>query len=201
MKKLIQDLALMEQFSKDLGGVFSLSDLKSLFPEKNADLFYRRLSNLEKANVLKRVLRGIYVFKEYDMEVLSQKICPLSYISFEAVLAKNLIIGTIPKRELKAVKMGRKREYSSPNGKIIHVGVAPHLYFGFESIQGVQYAVKEKAVLDTLYFHIRGMRFYFDIYSDLNIASLNIPLMKQFLKKYRNPRFVVFVRQFFGRNL
>ncbi len=54
------------------------------------------------------------------------------------------------------------------------------------------WADPEKAVLDTLYFHLRGRRYVFDIYSDLAIEKLDMDRVRTYLKRYRNPRFVSF---------
>ena len=66
--------------------------------------------------------------------MLSQKINPNTYISFETVLSEALIIGAIPVNQIKAIKVGKKREYNIGQGKIIHLGISRHLYFGYIKI-------------------------------------------------------------------
>ena len=196
MNIAIDDIKTCEDFSQDLKGVFTITDLKNIFPTRHTVTFYRKISSLEKNGILARVLKGIYVSKDFDINVLSQKVCPNSYISFENILAKELIIGTIPKNSVRAVKVGKKREYQFEDKKIIHLGITSHLYFGFQTIYGVNYAIKEKAFLDTLYFYTKGVKFYFDIFSDINIDKLNIRLILKYLKKYKNPKFINFVRTY-----
>lgn len=194
MNNGILNAELIRKYSPSLGGVFSLSDLKGLFPLLPQNVFYRRMTILEKAGILKRFTRGIYLAENFNISVLSQKISPESYVSFETVLAKNMIIGTLPARELKAVKVGKKRKYVSNDFSIVHFGIERKLFFGFETVDGINFATKEKALLDTLYFHIRGVRFYFDIYSDIDLEKIDTNIIKKYLSKYKNPKFVKFVK-------
>lgn len=196
MNDFIYYAKIIEEFKEDMRGVFTLSDLKAIFSCKYQNSFYRILKRLEKSGILKRFKRGIYVTNEFDLTALSQKIEPSSYISFESVLAKNLILGTVPKYEIKAVKVGKKREYKSDQANIIHYGVVRHLYFGFSTNEGINFADKEKALLDTLYFYSKGMKLYFDIYSDIDLTKVDISNFKKYLLKYKNPKFIKFVKEY-----
>jgi hypothetical protein len=66
--------------------------------------------------------------------------------------------------------------------------------FGYTATDGVQFADAEKAVLDVLYFHLRGRRYPFDIYSDIDFEKLDQGRLRSHLERYRNPKFVAFVR-------
>ena len=114
----------------------------------------------------------------------------------ECILADALIIGTELSHEIKAIKIGKKRKFAGDQGRIIYLGIAGHLYFGFQKQQNVNIAVKEKAFLDTLYYYMKGIRYYFDIYSDIDTTKLKASLIKSFLGKYRNPKFISFVRNY-----
>ncbi len=198
MNKIVQDINKINEFKDKLGGVFTLTDLRNLFPLNDNTTFYRRIKALEKADILKRAVKKIYITKDYNIRMLSHKINPDSYISLEAVLSDALIIGTLPANHIKALKIGKKREYITDLGTIIHLGISKHIYFGFDKYKGINIATKEKAFLDTLYFHLRGYRFYFDIFSDMDLDRLDISLIDKYLKEYKNPKFVNFVRNFFN---
>ena len=92
-----------------------------------------------------------------------------------------------------AVKTGRPRRYSKDEFAIEHVSATANLIFGFSTADGVRYADAEKAFIDTLYFHLRGRRFPFDIYSDMAIQKLDQARIREYLGSYRNPKFVTFV--------
>jgi predicted transcriptional regulator of viral defense system len=196
MKKLIADIDIIKRFAPELKGVFTLADLKTLLTSPHIISFYRRISALEREGVLKRYIRGVYTAEGFDLKYLSYKINPRSYISMECVLAHSLIIGTEPVHEVKAVKVGKKREFTGDQGRIIYMGIGEHLYFGFQKRQDINFAIKEKAFLDTLYFYAKGMKFYFDIYSDIDTKKLDASIINDFLKRYKNPKFITFVRNY-----
>lgn len=196
MNILVEDIKIIEKYQAEMLGVFTLSDLKALFPTDHLNTFYRRIARLEKSGYLQRFTRGIYVTKKFDLQAVSQKICPLSYISFESVLAANMAIGTTPKDYIKAVKIGKRRIYKSPLGTIHHIGIQKDLYFGFNKVNGINMANAEKALLDTLYFHCKGMQTYFDIYSDINISNMDRNRIKKYLSKYKNNKFIHFVTNY-----
>lgn len=194
MKKAVNDVLLIQKFFQQQRGVFTTSDLRSLFKTTNKIDFYRRIRGLKEAGVLQKFCRGIYTSGEVDLARISQRICPESYASLATVLAKNLLIGTIPKRTFYAVKPGRTKKYKGKEATILQFGVVKHLFFGFETTNGLRYADKEKAFLDTLYFYQKGERFFFNIYEDINFNALDRKKIERYLQHYRNPKFKSFVK-------
>jgi hypothetical protein len=185
----------VRRISPDLRGVFALSDLRNLFNTKNKFALYRLVKRLENADVLSRFSRGFYVAKDFDPAALSQRICPESYVSFGNVLAENLLIGSIPGRRLMAVKTGETRIYDNGNYRIEQLRLTKSLFFGYKVVNGVNIAVPEKAVLDTLYFYRMGRKFSFDIYSDVDYSGLNMNTLADYIERYRNPVFRDFARK------
>ena len=194
MKKRDSDILLIQKFAPRQKGVFTTSDLRSLFKTANRVDLYRRLRRLQEAGVLQKFCRGIYTAGEVELARISQRIAPESYASLATVLAKNLLIGTIPKRTFYAIKKGRTKKYKGENSVIIQWGIAKHLFFGFESVEGIWVADKEKALLDTLYFHQKGQKFYFNIYEDIDFKDLNRNKIKRYLQRYKNAKFKSFVK-------
>ncbi|MDA3924224.1 MAG: hypothetical protein PF904_05955 [Kiritimatiellae bacterium] len=184
----------VRDFSSDMSGVFALSDIRNLLQTENRDVLYRALNELQNADVLTRFSRGFYITKGFDPLVLSQRLCPESYVSFGNVLAKQLLIGSVPRYRIRAAKVGPKRVYSNNDIRIEHLSLREGLHFGCEVVDGIRMALPEKAVLDTLYFYRRGIRFSFDIYLDVDYSRLNKEIINEFLKKYKNPVFIDFAR-------
>ncbi len=176
-------------------GVYSKSDLRTAFGAMHPEVFVRRVRALIRHGILRRFCRGWYVAEEFDLATLSQRIAPESCISFGTVLAQNLIVGTNPARQIVAIKTGRPRRYVFDGFSIEHVSVAKELLFGFSDTDGVQYANTEKAIIDVLYFHLRGRRFPFDIYSDIDVGKLNPERLRDYLSRYQNPKFVTFAER------
>lgn len=169
-------------------------DLRNLLQSSNKDAFYRDINLLLKAGVLSRFSQGFYITKEFDIRILSQRICPESYISFGTILAQYLLIGSVPTYRIRAVKIGSTREYSNDEFRIEHLKLKPELFFGYEFVEGIKTATPEKAVLDTLYFYKLGTKFSFDVYSDIDYSYLNKAKLIEFLSVYKNQSFKEFVR-------
>lgn len=188
------DAERIAQVSGPQKGVFTRSDLQVLLAERHPAAFTRRVRALIGAGILRRFSRGMYVREGFDLPTLSQRLAPDSYISFGTVLARHLIIGTQPARQLLAAKPGRAHVYRGLGLEIVHVHIAAHLDFGHTTQGGVRWADAEKATLDTLYFHLRGRRYPFDVYSDLDRSRLDGVRIEGYLARFRNPKFVAFAR-------
>ena len=113
MKRILIISKKIEELSPLQNGVFSNSDLKNIIMPKNNAYFYRIISKLIEAGFIERFNRNYYIAKDFKLSVLSQNICPDSYISFETILAENLIIGSVPEYRIRAVKKGPTRVYSN----------------------------------------------------------------------------------------
>jgi hypothetical protein len=112
MNFIYEDAEKIKKFAPIIHGVFTKTDLRTLFNSPQNAQFFRRIKNLEKKGVLKRFSKNIYITKERNLEVLSQKLCENSYISFGNTLASELLSGTISQFQISAVKMGKKRSKS-----------------------------------------------------------------------------------------
>lgn len=190
--KLSQKIRNVEKII-DANAVFSSSDLKNLLQPPSIPAFYQQLEKLEAHGIIKKFCRGIYFAGKPNLEMISQRLCPESYISFGNVLAKELVIGSIPHQSIFAVKTGKKRIYQHPLGEIRYFGISSTLFLGYSNKNGIRYACKEKAFLDVLYFFQKGQKFNFSV-DELNTKILDFKKTEAFLSKYKNPKFKKFVR-------
>ncbi|QQR81761.1 MAG: hypothetical protein IPJ69_06600 [Deltaproteobacteria bacterium] len=198
MKIEAQTLLSLQNFSQAHRGVFSVHDLGNFFLTMDFITLNRRLKPFLKEKILRRFCRGFYVAQDFDLELLSEKISPQSAISLGNILAKEMLIGTIPHKTVYAVKSGKTRIYRSSIGQVIHLGFTANrgknLWFGYDRVEnGIRYADKEKAFLDTLYFYQLGYRFPFNVYSDIQTDRLDLKILRQYLSHYKNPKFRKFV--------
>jgi len=193
MKNLFNYIELVRKNEPDLGGVFTYADLAVICNCSDTTRLPRYIRQLEEAGTLKKFMRGFYVTQAFDPRILSQRICPESYLSFETILSKNMIIGTIPTFRISAVKLGRSKIYRSQEITVEHLATSEKTFFGFYDKGGVKEADSEKALIDTLYFYQKGRKPSFELYSDLNIVKLNQELIHQYLESYKNPKFLKFV--------
>jgi predicted transcriptional regulator of viral defense system len=184
------------QFTGAQQGVFRISDLANLLPSSFSRLaLMRTIDKLVEAGTLARVQRGIYVTPQFNSWVLAQNMAPKSYVSMDTVLAKNGLIGTVPTRSLSIVDTRRGRTITTPQGIIRSFAIQPSLRFGYQyNKYGVAVADSEKAFLDLLYFYTKGHRFVIDPRNEVDISKLNRKTLTTYLKRYKNPKFVQFVK-------
>jgi hypothetical protein len=193
MKNLYSDNELLQKNRASMGGVFTISDLRILFGEENGVLLHRRIRTLIKHGSLRLFRRGIYVTNGYDLEQLVIRMYPDATISLTNVLANALVVNTIPTKAVFATRIGPAHTIKGPDATVKLYRIAPEMIFGTDIRNGISYASPEKAFLDTLYYYQKGERYPFNIRTDMNVNRLKLSLMKQFLKKYKNPKFVAFV--------
>ena len=106
-------------------GVFSNGDLRNIILPENTAYYYRIISKLIEFNIIERFSREYYITKDVKLSVLSQNICSDSYISFETVLAENLIIGSTPGQRV-ACDFG-----ICPKQKILTIEIVKNNFFKY----------------------------------------------------------------------
>jgi predicted transcriptional regulator of viral defense system len=195
MIELIKTIKFLQGFAPSLGGVFSLSDIKTVFRNKSAEQTSKILTMLDEGGILKRFMRGFYYMPDnFDVCVLSQKICPKSVISFEKALSDNALIDPIPVFEVSAIKSGPTRVYKDEAYTIRHYSISTDLIFGFEYRNAIAFADSEKALIDLLYFYQKGRKPLVNLKSGIEYGRINQKKIITYLDRYRNPRFVSFVK-------
>ena len=112
MKVPAKELLLLQSLIPKHRGVFTIADLENLFLARHPVEIQQKLKPFLQAKLLHRFCRGFYVANDFDLEWLSQRICPHSSISLGSVLAKEMVIGSIPQKTVYAVK--RKRSANPP---------------------------------------------------------------------------------------
>ena len=180
------------RLGKNVGGVFSLMELSSVFGENNRVSLHNIVNKFIKSGNLKRYCREIYTIANFDYAVLSAKVRQNSYVSLASALAMHRLIGTESPFQVFCIVQSKAAYYRGlPN--ISYYSLAKKLYFGFApNKKGVLIAEPEKAVLDTLYFYLHGKKFYFNIFSDINYNLLNKKRFFTYLELYNNSKFRTF---------
>lgn len=187
----------IQRLSPSLGSVFSYADLFNLIgskiPLKNA----RTIQRLLREEVIFKVCRGFYITKNPDLWTLACRLRKETYISMDSVLAKNGLVGTLPEKSVSAISpCGLKQTLQTPFGVIRFFSIQRTLLGYGISVEknGIRVANNERAYLDLLYYYLKGVRFVFDPLREVNIKKLNLKKMNQYLKNYKNKKFVRFVK-------
>ena len=194
MKFALENTEKLTNFAPEVGGVFSLSELSSLFNISNRQSLWGSVRQFEAAGLLKRYCRGIYVTRDFNSQVLSAKVRTDSYISFGSALAYHRIIGTESPFLVSCVVPSRASEFTG-DVNLSYARISKELYFGMVSLEnGVRMADAEKAVLDTLYFYQHKKIFYFNIFQDIDFSKVSKEKLDAYLERFANPKFRTFVR-------
>lgn len=194
MKKMLENAQKLLEFAPKIGGVFSLSELSSLFDISSQQMLWIKIKQFEEAGLLKRYSRGIYITQNFDPMILSAKVRTDSYISFGSALAYYKLIGTESPFLISCIVTSKASEYKG-EVNLSYARISKNLFFGTAILNnGVRMANAEKAVLDTLYFHQHKKIFYFNIFQDINFSALSKETMDSYLERYANPKFKAFVR-------
>ena len=150
MKKAVENTQKLVDFAPKVGGVFSLSELSSLFDISSQQSLWIAVRQFEAAGLLKRYCRRIYVARDFNPQILSAKVRTDSYISFGSALAYHRLIGTESPFLVSCVVPSRASEFTG-DVNLSYARISRELYFGMVPLaNGVKMADAEKAVLDTI---------------------------------------------------
>jgi len=175
-------------------GVFTFSDLWNLIGLFSSDRTAKVVSRLVREKVLFKIRRNIYTTDKPDLWLLAVQLKENSYVSLDSVLARNGLIGTLPERSVSLVYPGPPETVKTPFGRLRFFKIKKDLLFGIEpNTAAVPVADNEKAYLDLLYYYNKGARFVIDPLQEVDIGKLNLKKLRNYLRRYRNPKFVAFV--------
>jgi len=195
MKKWLEYSDNLQKLGKSVGGVLTFMELSSVFDESSKAALHGIINKFTEAGILKRYCREVYTLDGFDGAVLSAKVRRNSYISLASALAAHRLIGTESPFWIYCIVEAKAAEYSGvPN--ISYYKLSGELCFGYEpNEKGFRMADPEKAVIDTLYFHLRGKKQYFNIFGDINYSRLDKEKYFEYLARYRNPKFKTFAER------
>lgn len=163
--------------------IFSLLDVRKLFPEENPSLIKTQLNRFVKKNYLIQIKRGLYGFSpdKIDEFQLANILYEPSYISLETALNYYGLLPDIP-QTVTSITVTTTKFIKNQFGSFSYTKIKPALFWGFKKItdKNLVLAKKEKALLD--YFYIRKIKSGQDL--RLNLGDLDIKLYKKYQKSY-----------------
>jgi len=196
MKNIVSDMRLLQSHAPAMDRVFRIGDLAILFQAEGKSL-HDRIARLIDNQLLFAICRGLYGTEGWTLESASARLYPDSFVSGPSMLAEHLMIGTVPAQRLFCVKTGLPRTFETPQGQIAFHAIQAKQVFGFERQGFVNKADPERALLDTLYYHLRGEPFFFDLFTDVNVAEVDAKRFAQYVDRFHNPKFKAFAHDYY----
>ena len=182
----------MEAISKDRAikifhqkgiALFTVGDAQKIFGIKNQNTLYKLLQRLEKAQVVKRIIKGKYRFllKEVNDFELANFLVNPSYISLESALSfygilpqfPYTITSVTPLKSKKIVLNQKEYEFAHLQAKYFKAALKQ---------DGFLIALPEKALLDELYFLAKKLRSV--NLKDLDLKRIDKTKLKKLAKEY-----------------
>lgn len=175
----IELLKLLQKINKPF---YSIADLEKITNLPRNSL-YVALKRWVTAGIIERVAQGIYVpmGSNFSLENVAAQLYIPNYLSFESALAKYGVLNLIP-YTLTFATTRKSRKYTLRKQAIEFRQIASELFFGYETKNGIWIASPEKALLDEVYFMVRG-KATLD-FDELDIKKLSTKILKSYSKRF-----------------
>jgi len=165
--------------------LLTLNDFSKLFNVDNRQTLYKKIARLEKAQIIQKLIKGkyLFLFQPVNDYVLANFLYQPSYVSLESALSFRGIITGFPYRitsisikPTKSIEIGKK--------EFVYSQIERGLFWGYEKQDDFLLADKEKALLDYIYFGIKGLRnLSFD---EMDFSEINKDKLASYVKKINN---------------
>jgi len=163
--------------------LLDIGTAQKIFSFQNENSLYKFLQRLERANILKRVVKGKYLFslKEINDYELANLLLTPSYISLESALSFYGILAQFPYTITSVTPLKTKKIiYNEKEFEFAHL--KREYFFGYVKKDNFLIALPEKALLDELYFISKGLiRISLD---ELNLSIIKKEKLKRMMKYY-----------------
>jgi len=175
----IELLKLLQKINKPF---YTIADLEKITNLPRNSL-YVALKRWVTGGIIERVAQGIYVpmGSNISLENVAAQLYIPNYLSFESALAKYGVLNLIP-YTLTFATTRKSRKYTLRKQAIEFRQIASELFFGYETKNGIWIASPEKALLDEVYFMVRG-KATLD-FDELDVKKLSTKTLKDYSKKF-----------------
>jgi len=163
--------------------LLDVNTAQKIFSFQNDNSLYKFLQRLERADILKRIVKGKYLFslKEINDYELANLLLTPSYISLESALSFYGILAQFPYTITSVTPLKTKKIiYNEKEFEFAHL--KREYFFGYVKKDNFLIALPEKALLDELYFISKGLiRISLD---ELNLSIIKKEKLKRMMKYY-----------------
>ena len=163
--------------------LLDIGTAQKIFSFQKENSLYKFLQRLEKANLLKRVVKGKYLFslKEINDYELANLLLTPSYLSLESALSFYGILAQFPYTITSITPLKTKKIiYHEKEFEFAHL--KREYFFGYVKKDNFLIALPEKALLDEFYFISKGLiRISLD---ELNLSLINRNKLERMAEYY-----------------
>lgn len=159
MKRTISAMETLQLLKGKEISLLTLLDFRRLLGLKNQQTAYKKIQRLEKQGVLKKIIRGKYLFtllKPSDFALANFLALP-SYLSLESALSFYGIISGFP-YQITSISLGKPKTIRFESKEFSYSQIKNKFFFGFEKKDDFLIAEKEKALFDYCYLASKGLR-------------------------------------------
>jgi len=174
--------------------LFTLDDFGRLLDIKNQNTIYKKIQRLEKKAIVRKLIKGKYWFslnRFNDFKTANFLFQP-SYISLESALSfYGIITGFTYK--ITSLTTNKPRSFIFDEKDFFYSHINPNFFWGYEKKEDFLIAEKEKALLDFLYFHTKGLR-TFDK-EEMDFSEIDSKKLIIYGKKFKNNKLLKIINE------
>jgi len=171
--------------------LITLNDFSKLFNIDNRQSLYKKIARLEKSKIVQKLIKGKYqyLFNPANDYVIANFLYQPSYVSLESALSFYGIITGFPYqitsisiKPTRSIEINLKDSLEKKEFK--YSQIENSLFWGYEKQEDFLIAQKEKALLDYIYFGIKGLR---NINLDeMDLSEINKSKLASYTKRINN---------------
>lgn len=165
--------------------LFTLGDFGRLFSINNRQTLYKKIQRLEKEKIIQKLINGKYrfLFGTVNDFTLANFLYQPSYLSLESALSFHGIITGFP-YQITSITIKKTRNFEIDGKDFRYSQIFPGFFWGYEKKENFLMADREKALLDYIYFGIKGLRnLSFD---EFDLTGINKQKLVIYAKKFNN---------------
>lgn len=165
--------------------LFTLNDFAGMFSISNRQTLYKKVQRLENKKIIQKLVKGKYLFllRSVNDFTIANFLYQPSYISLDSALSFYGIITGFP-YQITSMTVQKSRQFSIEQREFNYSQISSDLFWGWEKDNDFLIAKKEKALLDYLYFSLKGLR-NLDL-EEIDTTEIDKDLLFSFAKKFRN---------------
>lgn len=165
--------------------LFSLNELGGILNIANRQTLYKKISRLEKKQILKKLTKGkyLYLLKKTNDFTLANFLYQPSYISLQSALSFYSIITGFA-YQITSLTTRKSKNIVIDGKTFSYSALTPKLFWGYESRENFLIARPEKALLDYIYFAAKGLA-KLD-WEEIDITRLDKKILLTWARKFNS---------------